>query len=231
MSTSGTYTFNPSLGEITLYALNNAGVRSTALTQEHMESARMAMNLMLATFANKGVNLWAVDLITVPLVEGQSVYDVDPNTVMILDAYMRIDNGTAAPVDRIIMPISRSSYASYPQKEQQGFTTCYWFDRLLAPTITLWPVPDGTSAQFLRYYRVRWLQDANFTGGQTVEVPYLWLEAIALGLASRLAVIWTPDKVAMLKPLAEEAYQTAALQNQEDVPIYISPSVSSYFRP
>jgi hypothetical protein len=214
-----------------LYAFNNAGVRSTALTQEHMESARMATNLMLATFANKGVNLWAVDLIETPLVEGQSVYDVDANTVMILDAYMRIDNGSSPPIDRIIMPISRSSYASYPNKEQQGFTTVFWYDRLIAPTITLWPVPDGTSAQYLRYYRVRWLQDAGFAGGQTVEVPYLWLEAVALGLASRLAVMWTPDKVQMLKPLAEEAYQVAAMQNIEDVPTYISPSLSSYFRP
>lgn len=231
MATSGTYAFNPSLGELTLYAFNNIGVRATALTQEHMESARMAANLMLATFANKGVNLWAVDLVTVPLIEGQATYDVGANTVMILDAYMEIDDGVTPPVDRIIMPISRSSYASYPNKEQQGMTSVYWFDRLIAPTITLWPVPDGTSAQYLKYYRVRWLQDAGFTSGQTVEVPYLWLEAVALGLAARLAPIWAPDRLPMVKPLAEEAYQAAALQNVEDVPTFISPSINSYYRP
>ena len=144
MATSGTYTFNPGLGELTLYAYNLIGVRNTAVLQEHMEAARMASNMMLARWSNQGVNLWAVDLISVPLVQGQATYSVDADTVMILDAYMEIDNGNGAPIDRIILPISRTEYASYPNKEQQGFTTTFWFDRLISPTVTLWPVPDGT---------------------------------------------------------------------------------------
>jgi hypothetical protein len=198
--------------------------------QEHMESARMATNLMLANWANRGVNLWAVDLITVPLVAGQSTYDVDPNTVVMLDAYMEIDNGSGQPIDRVIMPISRTEYASYPNKEQQGFTTVFWFDRLISPTVTLWPVPDGYSAQYLKYYRVRQIQDANLQNGQNVEIPYLWLEAFAYGLASRLAVIWSPEKIQYLKPFADESYQIAAAQNVETAQQYISPMISGYFR-
>ena len=230
MTTSGTYAFNPSLGELTLFAYNLAGVRNTALVQEHMEAARMASNLMLANWSNKGVNLWAVDLVTVPLVAGQSTYNVDGNTVMMLDAYMVIDNGVTDPIDRIILPISRTEYASYPNKDQEGFTTVFWFDRLIAPTVTLWPVPDGNSAQFLKYYRVRRIQDSNLQGGQNVEVPYLWLDAFAYGLASRLAQIWNPPLIQMLKPLADEAYQIAADQNVETAATYISPMISGYFR-
>jgi len=230
MTTSGTYTYNPSLGELTLFAYNLAGIRNTALVQEHMEAARMAANLMLANWSNRGVNLWAVDLVTVPLVTGQSTYNVSGNTVMMLDAYMVIDDGNADPIDRIILPISRTEYASYPNKEQQGFTTVFWFDRLIAPTVTLWPVPDGTSAQYLKYYRVRQIQDSNLQGGQNVEVPYLWLDAFAYGLASRLAQIWNPPLIQMLKPLADEAYQIAADQNVETAQQYISPMISGYFR-
>jgi len=230
MATSGTYTFNPSLGELTLYAYNLIGVRNTAVLQEHMEAARMATNMMLARWSNQGVNLWAVDLISVPLVQGQATYNVDANTVMILDAYMEIDNGQSQPIDRIIMPVSRTEYASYPNKEQQGFTTTYWFDRLLSPTITLWPVPDGTSAQFLKYYRVRRLQDSNLQNGEQVEIPYLWLEAFAYGLALRLAQVWSPDKMAILKPMADESYQIAADQNTEYAQQYVSPQIAGYFR-
>jgi hypothetical protein len=230
MATSGTYTFNPSLGELTLYAYNLIGVRNTAVLQEHMEAARMATNMMLARWSNQGVNLWAVDLITTPLVQGQATYNVDANTVMILDAYMEIDNGQSQPIDRIIMPVSRTEYASYPNKEQQGFTTTYWFDRLLSPTITLWPVPDGTSAQFLKYYRVRRLQDSNLQNGEQVEIPYLWLEAFAYGLALRLAQVWSPDKMAILKPMADESYQIAADQNTEYAQQYVSPQIAGYFR-
>jgi hypothetical protein len=230
MATSGTYTFNPSLGELTLYAYNLIGVRNTAVLQEHMESARMASNMMLARWSNQGVNLWAVDKISVPLVQGQTTYNVDANTVMILDAYMTVDNGNGQPIDRIILPISRTEYASYPNKEQQGFTTTYWFDRLLAPTVTLWPVPDGTSAQYLTYYRVRQLQDSNLQNGQQVEIPYLWMEAFAYGLAQRLAMVWSPEKVAILKPIADESYMIAAEQNVEQAQQYISPQISGYFR-
>ena len=41
MATTGTYNFNPGLGEITIYAYMNVGIRPTALLQEHMEAARM----------------------------------------------------------------------------------------------------------------------------------------------------------------------------------------------
>jgi len=230
MTTSGTYTYNPSLGELTLFAYNLAGIRNTSLVQEHMEAARMAANLMLANWSNKGVNLWAVDLVTVPLVQGQATYNVDSNTVVMLDAYMTIDNGQTNPIDRIILPISRTEYASYPNKEQQGFSTVFWFDRLISPTVTLWPVPDGTSAQYLKYYRVKRIQDANLQSGQNVEVPYLWLDAFAYGLASRLAQIWNPPLIQILKPLADEAYQVAADQNVETAATYISPMISGYFR-
>jgi hypothetical protein len=229
MTTSGTYTYNPSLGELTLYAYNLIGVRNTAVLQEHMEAARMATNLMLSRWSNQGVNLWAVDLQTVTLVPGTTTYSVPSDTVMILDAYMRIDDGVGDPIDRLILPVSRSEYASYPNKEQQGFTTTYWFDRLLSPTVTLWPVPDG-SAQYLKYYRVRRLQDANLQSGEQVEIPYLWMEAFAYGLAQRLATIWSPDKVAILKPMADEAYQIAADQNIEQAQQYISPIISGYWR-
>lgn len=230
MATTGTYAFNPSLGELTIYAYNLIGVRGTALLQEHLEAARMAANLLCSNWSNRGVNLWAVDLVTVPLVAGQATYSVDANTVMILDAYMTIDDGVSNPTDRIILPVSRTEYASYPNKEQQGFTTVYWFDRLIAPTVTLWPVPDGTSAQYLKYYRVRRIQDSALQNAAQVEVPFLWLDAFAYGLAARLAVIWAPDRVQMLKPLADEAYQVAAEQNVEQAQQYISPMISGYWR-
>ncbi|RIZ66271.1 MAG: hypothetical protein D0531_05255 [Methylococcales bacterium] len=228
MTTSGTYNFNPSLGEITLYAFNLCGLRNTSLLQEHMESARMAANMVAASFSNRGVNLWQVDLVTTPLVQGVSTYAVDPSTVMILDGYVTTGSGTTA-IDRIIMPVSRTEYASYPNKTQQGWPTTFWFDRLLAPTVTLWPVPDGNEVSF-SYYRLRQIQDANFTSGQTVDVPYLWMEAFAYALAFRLALIWSPDKVPMLKPIADEAYNIAAEQNVENAATYISPQIQGYYR-
>lgn len=226
MTTSGTYAFNPALGEIVLYAYQNIGVRPTSVLQEHMESARMATNMMLSRWSNQGVNLWAVDLITTPLIEGQTTYAVDSNTIMVLDAYTTTDSG----IDRVIMPISRTEYASYPNKTQQGFPTSYWFDRLVSPTLTLWPVPDGSSATVLKYYRVRQIQDANLQNGENAEIPYRWLEAFADGLAYRLARIWQPQMAVPLKAQADESYMIASTQDVETVNTYISPMIGGYFR-
>jgi hypothetical protein len=239
MATSGTYNFNPGLGELTLYAYNLIGIRNTAVLQEHMQAARMATNMLLARWSNQGVNLWCVDLVTTPLVTDQSTYAVDPSTVMILDAYVANDQ-TGANIDRIILPISRTEYASYPNKEQQGFPTVYWFDRLISssrstgsagPSVTLWPVPNTDNGpQSLKYYRVRQIQDSNLQNGQTVEIPYLWLEAFAYALAYRLSQIWAPAMSMGLKPMADESYQIAADQNVETAQQYISPMISGYFR-
>lgn len=228
MATSGTYTFNPSLGELVIYSYQNIGVRPTAILQEHMDSARMATNMMLARWANQGVNLWCVDLVTTPLVQGTSTYSVSSNTVMILDAYISTVNGGVS-TDRIILPISRTEYASYPNKAQQGFPTVYWFDRLISPTVTIWPVPDGSQTN-LKYYRVRQLQDSNLQNAEQVEIPYLWLEAFADGLAYRLARIWNPQIAPALKAQADESYDIASRQNVETAQQYISPMISGYFR-
>lgn len=228
MSTSGTYNFNPDLGSLTLYAYNLIGIRNTAVLQEHMESARMAANMVQSRWSAEGVNLWRVDLVTVSLISGVSTYDVDPNTIVMLDAYI----GTVSAgveTDRIIMPVSRSEYASYPNKTQQGFPTVFWFDRLLSPTVTLWPVPDG-SQTYLKYYRLVQIEDANLNGAQQIDIPYYFIEAFAYAMAVRLAQIWAPDKVPMLKPFADESYQIACNQNIETAQQYISPTISSYFR-
>ena len=315
MTTSGTYNFNPSLGEVVLYAYNLCDIRNTAIAQEHMEAARMASNLLLANWSNRGVNLWTVDLETVnfnqtPTTTGASgngttatltfatpntpvytvgtqitvsgvtpsgyngtytvtvssngsvsyantttgtqtvagtissptpagTYSVDPNTVVLLDTYVTTTQSTSQPIDRIILPVSRTEYASYPNKQQTGFPTVFWFDRLIdasrssgspGPSVTLWPVPDGQSSQYLKYYRVRQIQDSAFTSGQTVEIPYLWLEAYAYALAFRLAIQWNAQKAPLLKPLADEAYAVAAEQNVETAQQYISPQIFGYFR-
>lgn len=229
MPTSGTYNFNPSLGEAVLYAYNLIGVRNTALLQEHFEAARMASNMLLGRWSSQGVNLWCVDLQTIPLVQGTATYSMPANTIVMLDAYIVTSSGGAV-TNRLILPISRTEYASYPNINQQGFPTTYWFNRQLSPTVTLWPVPDGTQTSF-NYYRVRQIQDSGYDEGQNMEVPYYWLEAFVYGLAQRLALQWAPDKVMMLKPMADESYQIAASQNVETAQQYIAPLISGYFRP
>lgn len=228
--TSGTYNFQPSLGELALYVLGVlVGVPNTAITQEHMTAFRMVANLVATRWSSKGVNLWAVDLQTIPLVQGTATYTVPSNTIVMLDTYITTTQGSST-TNRLILPVSRSEYASYANPTQAGFPTVYWFDRLLAPTVTFWPVPDGNEVS-ASYYRVRYLQDSNLTDAAIPEMPLYFLDAFALECAWRLSIRWAKDKVAMLKEMAAEAYTDASAQNVETAQQYISPMLGSYFRP
>jgi hypothetical protein len=216
------------MGETVLYAYGLCGIRATALTQQHFETARMATNMLLGRWSSDGVNLWQVDLQCITLVQGCATYSVPSNTIVMLDAYYTINTGSAE-IDRIMTPVSRTEYASYPNKSQQGAPTVLWFDRLLSPTVTLWPTPDGQQASF-KYYRLRQTQDANLANGQNVEIPYYFYEPYALGLAYRLALSWAPTQVPVLKPLADEAWAIASKQNTETSNFYISPMMGGYYR-
>lgn len=229
MTTSGTYAFSPNVGDLILNAFSRIQIRPPAITQEQMVQCRMEANLLQAQWANAGVSLWTVDLVSLPLVQGTKTYAVDASTVMIMDLY--IQTGTVpAEVDRYITPFSRSDYAAISNKDQQGAPNTYWFDRLISPTLTFWQVPDGDGPYTAKYYRYRQIQDAEYASGGTPEVPYLFLDAWAAGLSHRLARHYAKPLEQIRKADAMEAWQTAATQNTESVPFYITPGLSGYYR-
>jgi hypothetical protein len=228
-TSSGVTIFNPSLGELVIYAFQLIGIRPTEILQEHMQSARMAANLLLSRLNVDTPNLWKVSLFSQPLTAGVSTYSYDPTIITVLDAYISVVGTDGTAIDRIILPITRSEYASYPNKTQQGPVTVFWADRLINPTITLWPVPDTTQT-FLKYYFVSQIEDAVLSNGTGMDLPNYYLEPFALGLSARLAMIWAPDKATALDAAFERSYALAKSQNTEAGDIYVSPMLNSYFR-
>lgn len=228
-STSGTWDFNLSNAEIVSSAYALCGIRRTALLAEHMIDARMQLNLMFSDWANEEPNLWEVDLVSVPLIAGTATYAVDAKTIMILDAYLSFNGAPLS--NRLIFPISRTEYASYSNPTAQGTPSVFWFDRS-APnqTVTLWFVPDQTSAYTLNYYRVSQIQDANLVGGEIPNIPYRWLNAVVAGLAARLAKIYASALEDKRGLDAEKAWNKAATQDVENVDLVVAPQLDNYFR-
>lgn len=228
MAFSGTYNFAPSLGDLVQNAYGRIGIRRPAILAEHMVDARVESNLLLTEFDNRGVNLWTVDLQSVQLVGGTANYTVPAETITVLDAYITTGLGANA-VDQLITPISRSDYAALPNKLDQGQPTLFWYDRLIAPSITVWLVPDSSNTYTLNYYRYRQIQDSVLTGGTQPEVPVRWLDAFTAALAARLARMYAPPLLAEAKMEAERTFQIAANQDTENAPVYITPAIDSYY--
>ncbi len=129
-----------------------------------------------------------------------------------------------------MFPISRDEYAAISTKTTQGFPSQYWFDRLIAPTVTFYLVPDASFTYTFFYYRARQIQDAVITNGQNLELPTRFFDAITADLAHRLARIYRPELEQMRKADRDEAWSIAATEDTEWVPMYVTPALGGYWR-
>lgn len=228
-TTSNTFNFAPSGAEFVLAAYRRCQVHATSLNQEQMFEARLALNFLLSEWSNTQPNLWEVDLQTMPLTQGVATYQVPAATVMILDLYLTI--GSAPTQDRYLYPVSRTEYASYSNKITQGPPTVYWYDRLISQNVTFYPVPDGNGPYTAKFYSVRQTQDADVQNGYNVEVPYRFYEAYVSGLAWKLSEMYAPQLEDKLFARYQRALSIAQTQDTENVDMYITPSLSGYYRP
>ncbi len=195
-----------------------------------MSAAREEMNLLFVEWSNKQVNLFKVELISVPMVTAVATYSVPGRVIMVLDAYITANSGTAQQTDRYISPISRTEYASFANKATPGQPSQFWFDRLIAPTITMYPVPDNSGPYVLNYYACTQMQDANLAGGETPDIPYRWYDAFVSGLSHRFARIYAPELEDKREKDAMKAWTIAATQDTENVALSIAPTISTYYR-
>lgn len=89
MTSSGTYSFDPSLVDIVLDAFDRIQIRPAAITPDHMMSARRSLNQLQVRWSNNQVNLWTVVEESTLLNTGQAEYAVPANTVTMLDTWIR----------------------------------------------------------------------------------------------------------------------------------------------
>ena len=91
-------------------------------------------------------------------------------------------------------------------------------------SITVWPTPDpGTQYQFV-YWRMRRIQDAG-SGVNIADVPFRFIPCLAAGLAYYIAlkVPGGMDRLPILKSQYDEAWATAAAEDQERAAVRLVP--------
>jgi hypothetical protein len=196
-----------------------------------MNTALFESNFLMAQFSNLQPNLWKVQQNSIAMIAGTGSYSIPTNVVMILDAWISTNSGQSNQTDLYITPISRTEWASYANKQTQGRPTSFWFDRIPpSQLIYPWPVPDSSGPYVLNYYACLQMQDSGLPGGQTPDIPFLWLDAYVAGLAHRFARVYKPELESVRKTDAMEAWKIAATQNTENVALSIAPNISTYYR-
>ena len=91
-------------------------------------------------------------------------------------------------------------------------------------SITVWPTPDGSQTYQFVYWRMRRVQDAG-SGVNVMDVPFRFVNCLTAGLAYYLAlkVPGGMDRIQILKQQYDEAWMTAADEDQERAAIRLVP--------
>lgn len=191
MATSGTYNFNLAADGIIEEAWELCGLDQKTISSQDLRTARRSLDLLLAEWTNRQVNLWTLDEQTVTLVDGQSEYTLDASTVDVLDAVVRNSSNIDYPLERIGI----QEYLNRPNKTAESTRpTQYAILRgTSTPTLILWPTPDAGSGTLV-FYRMRYIQDiGDYTN--TVDIPKRFLPSLVTGLAYKIALKKPPQFV------------------------------------
>lgn len=91
-------------------------------------------------------------------------------------------------------------------------------------SITVWPTPDGSTEYQFVYWRMRRIQDAG-GGVNVMDIPFRFVNCLTAGLAYYLAlkVPGGMERLAILKQQYDEAWMTAADEDQERAAIRLVP--------
>ena len=236
MTTSGTSTFNLNLNDLVEEAFERCGAELR--TGYDLRTARRSLNLLTIEWANRGINLWTIEQGSIPMVQGQIVYDLPVDTIDLLEHVVRTQTGEQQ-TDITINRISIDTYSTIPNKNAQGRPIQVWINRqsgadypttgVKAPQINVWPAPDQSNYYTFVYWRLRRLQDAG-DGVTTQDIPFRFLPCLVAGLAYHLSlkVPGALDRSMGLKAQYEELWQQAADEDREKAPLRIAPR--QYFR-
>lgn len=236
MTTSGTTAFNLNLNDLIEEAFERCGAELR--TGYDMRTARRSLNLLTIEWANRGINLWTIEQGSIPLVQGQIVYDLPVDTIDLLEHVVRTQSGEQQ-TDITISRISIDTYSTIPNKNAQGRPIQVWINRqsgadypatgVKEPQINVWPAPDQSNFYTFVYWRLRRLQDAG-DGTTTQDIPFRFLPCLVAGLAYHLSlkIPGALDRSMGLKAQYEELWQQAADEDREKAPLRIAPR--QYFR-
>ena len=126
--TSGTSVFNVDLTELVEEAYERCG--SQLRSGYDLRTARRSINLMTTDWANRGINLWTVEEVSLQLTTNLGVYPVSVDTVDILDLATRTSNAsTSNQTDINLSRISEPTYATIPNKLTTGRPVQVYFNR------------------------------------------------------------------------------------------------------
>ena len=225
---ASTASFDLTIDQICQEAYERCGLQIRS--GNDLQTAKRSLNLMLAEWANRGLNLWTIQLQEKSIaadttnLTGTSLFgsgaDAAQQIIDITDVVIRDSSNN----DYSATPISRSTYLNYTVKTTSGRPTQYYFERTINPTLYLYPAAD--TAYTLKYYALLRMKDAgDYTNN--AEIPFRFLPCMTAGLAYYISMKKAPERMQALKLLYEDEFKRAADEDGQRTSVYLTPQ--SYY--
>ena len=221
---ASTASFDLSIDEIAEEAYERCGLQ--VRSGYDLQTARRSLNLLLAEWANRGLNLWTIQLqektiaANTTSLTGTSLFGSGANDsqqiVDITDVVIRDSSNS----DFSATSISRSTYLNYAVKTTSGRPSQYYFERTINPKLFLYPAAD-TTYTLVYYALVRMKDSGAYTNN--AEIPFRFLPCLTAGLAYYIAMKKAPDRIQLLKQIYEDEFQRAADQDGERTSLFLTP--------
>ena len=221
---SSTANFDLSIDDIAEEAFERCGLQ--VRSGYDLKTARRSLNLMLAEWANRGLNLWTIQLQEKTLPQnttsltGTDLFGSGANAAQEIIDITDVVISDSSNNDYSATSISRSTYFNYTVKTTSGRPSQYYFERTINPKLYLYPAADTTYT--LKYYALLRMKDSGaYTNNN--EIPFRFLPCLTAGLAYYIAMKKAPDRIQLLKQIYEDEFQRAAAQDGERTSLFLSP--------
>ena len=187
-----------------------------------LKSAKRSLNLMLAEWANRGLNQWTITQTTQALTSGTATYNLNTNVIDNLSVVVR-----RSSTDFAMERISRSTYLGIPTKSTTGRPNQFFLDRQITPVLKIWPTPENSTDTIIFDALTR-MDDAD-TFINTMDMPFRFFPCLAAGLAYYISMKRAPNRTQMLKAVYEEEFQRAMTDDRDRASFNVVPQYE-YFR-
>lgn len=200
--TSGVSIFNVTRNDIIMMALEDIRVYAPdfeSLNPAAVTRASTRLNMMIRGWQAAGVGLWLNQLVTMPVVVGQTSYLMGPDgnpaipRPMAIVECRRVDSSGD---ETTMIAMSRDEYMNLPLKTTQGIPTQYYYDPQTQNGVFYsWPTASTATDTFVMTVKTP-IQD--FQGSTDYpDFPVEWADALHFNLALRLVPAYNvPQDVA-----------------------------------
>ena len=170
MAVSDSTNFELDVAEYIEEAFERCGLE--VRTGYDLKSAKRSLNLMLAEWANRGLNQWTITQTTQALTSGTATYNLNINVIDILSVVVR-----RSSTDFAMERISRSTYLGIPTKSTTGRPNQFFLDRQITPVLKIWPTPENSTDTIIFDALTR-MDDAD-TFINTMDMPFRFFPCLA----------------------------------------------------